>query len=300
MSSCRKYLVFVRVGAKSLHREWLAGDGERLWDIQLSQYDDDPEIGKGGDLPLSIDKGTKWDSIYRYLASHPELFDQYRYMMFMDDDLRISCDAINRVFQICEEHDLYVAQPALHPDSYFCHPILLQCPMMKLRYANFVETMAAVLRTDYLRKILPKMSDLQSGWGIDHLWTVFMDEPSFRSAIIDAVPVLHIRPHATGEVYDAFRKKRVDPEVELRQRLDAYEGVPERMLVYGAITKGGRRLNGGLSRLLNGMYLTVTTPRYKNKKRVVRTGLGMIARAFTEAGYRPAPVLEKHAAKILS
>ena len=300
MGSSRRYLVFARVGAKSLHHEWLAGDGDRLWDIQFSQYDDDPDIGNGGDLSLSVDKGTKWDSIYRYLTGHPELFDQYRYMMFMDDDLSISCDAINRVFQICEEHDLQVAQPALHPDSYFCYPILLQCPIMKLRYANFVECMAPAIRTDYLRTILPQMSDMQSGWGIDNLWTVLMAEPSFRSAIIDAVPVLHTRPHGTGEVYDAFQNKQVDPKVELRERLDAYEGVPERMLVYGAITKGGRRLNGGISRLLNGAYLTVTTPRYKNKKRAIRSGLGMILRSVTEAGYRPAPARQKHTAEIVS
>ncbi|MDH3380985.1 MAG: DUF707 domain-containing protein [Gammaproteobacteria bacterium] len=296
----RKYLVFARVGAKSLHHEWLIGEEDRLWDIQLSQYDDDPEIGKGGDLPLSVDKGTKWDSIYRYLTGHIELLDRYRYMMFMDDDLSISCDAINRVFRICEEYDLYVAQPALHPDSYFCYPILLQCSMMKLRYGNFVECMAPALRTDYLRTILPQMSDLQSGWGIDQLWTVFMEEPSFRSAIIDAVTVLHTRPHAVGDVYNAFQKKRVDPERELRERLDAFEGVPERMLVYGAITKGGAQLNGGIARLLNGAYLTVTTPRYKDKRRAIRSGLGMIVRSVTQAGYRPTQVREAHVAELVS
>ncbi len=40
----RKYLVIVRAGDKSLHPAWLAGEGDRTWDLVVNYFGADPEI----------------------------------------------------------------------------------------------------------------------------------------------------------------------------------------------------------------------------------------------------------------
>ena len=290
MTRSRQNLVFVRVGAQSLHRDWLEGPGERNWDFQLSQYDDDPEIGRGGDLPLSVDKGTKWDSIYRYLTNDPGLLDRYQYIAFMDDDIVFKKQDLNRYFEICAEHDLYIAQPSLHPDSHVCYAILLRCPFTKLRYTNFVECMAPALRTDYLRTFLPHMEHVVSGWGMDRIWTGTMPDPAYRSAVIDEISMVHTRRHATGAVYDAFKDQRLSPNDEMESLIASYAGVPERMLAYGAIDRHGKRLKPVWTQGLNGVSLLANALRYREPMRALRTGSAMIARAITQASYRPEPV----------
>ncbi len=291
MMESRSHLVVARVGAKSLHREWLTGTGPRLWDLQLSQYDDHPGFEHDGDLPLSKDKGTKWDSISRLFEANPGLLDRYRYIMLMDDDVRLNLDDMNRFLNIVDAHDLAVAQPALHPDSYFCYPILLRCAGLRLRYSNFVEGMAPALRSDHLRYVLDWMKTYHSGWGIDRLWAVYMKDPSFRAAIVDEVQMLHTRPHGTGAVYESFHQKSVDPRSDMAKLLSSYENTPDRMLVYGAVTRGGRALNGATARLWNGTNLIANAWRYRSKRYVLRTGAGMLVRSVTEAGYRPKPIL---------
>lgn len=287
MGRARDYLVFVRAGRNSLHRDWLTNAEDRNWDLQISQYDDDPEIGQGGDLPLSIDKGTKWDSIYRYLSSNPQLLDRYRYIAFMDDDLILTAQDLNRYFEICDQHDLLLAQPSLHPDSYFCYPILLQCRSIRLRYSNFVECMAAAIRTDYLRTFIPRMARVKSGWGMDRIWTVTMPDPAFKSAIIDEISMVHTRPHATGGIYQEFARNAMGPYAEMMALMGSYDGVPDKMLVYGGIGLDGRKLSAIRTRLLNGLNLTLNSWRYRDGRSTLKSGAGMFVRAVTEAHYLP-------------
>lgn len=289
MRNSRKNLIFVRVGKNSLHRGWLDGDGDRNWDLQLSQYDDHPDIGKGGDLPLSVDKGTKWDSIYRYLSGNPEIMDRYRYIAFMDDDLVFTKNDLNRYFEICSEYDLYVAQPSLHLRSYFCYSILLQCNMTKLRYTNFVECMAAAIHTDYLKTFVPRMATVKSGWGMDRIWTTTMPDPAYRSAIIDEISMVHTRPHATGGIYKQFNGNALTPAAEMQALINSYEGIPDKMLIYGAIDKQDRQISASRAQILNGLGLIANSWRYRDPMTALRTGLGMFVRSATEAGYRPAP-----------
>lgn len=289
MHQSRQNLVFVRVGKNSLHRDWLTGDGDRNWDLQLSQYDDDPHVGKGGDLPLSVDKGTKWDSVYRYLRANPEVMDRYRYIAFMDDDLVFSKADLNRYFDICAEHDLYLAQPSLHHRSYFCYPILLRCNLTKLRYTNFVECMAAAISTEYLKTFVPRMASIKSGWGMDRIWTFTMPDPAYRSAIIDEISMVHTRPHATGGIYKQFDRNALTPSAEMERLIRSYEGIPDKMLIYGGIDRRNRPIGATGAQILNGLTLVAGSWRYRYPMAALRSGLGMLVRAATQADYRPTP-----------
>jgi len=281
-----------------LHPKWFDSDENRNWDLQISTWEDDPTLGDGSDLPLSVDKGTKWDSIYRYLAANPEVMDRYRYIAFMDDDVLFQKGALNRYFDICNEQGLSLAQPALHEDSYFCYSILLHNPTTKLRYSNFVECMAAAIHTDYLRTFLPRMAKVQTGWGMDRIWTVTMPDPKYKSAIIDDVVIVHTRPHATGVVYKAFEDMAVTPQGEMAALIGSYKGIPNKMLVYGAIGQDGKLMTATAAQLANGWHLLANFWRYRERKRAARTGFGMLIRAITEAEYLPLPATPRIAESI--
>jgi len=215
--------------------------------------------------------------------------DRYRYIAFMDDDLIFTKQDLNRYFEICEEHGLLLAQPSLHPDSYFCYPILLQCKGTKLRFSNFVECMATAIRTDYLKTFMPRMARVKSGWGMDRIWTVTMPDPAYKSAIIDEISMVHTRPHATGGIYKDFAKEAMGPRQEMEALIGSYDNIPDKMMVYGGIDRKGRRISAARARIANGASLVANCWRYRDTPHTLRSGLGMFVRAVTEANYVPQP-----------
>ena len=127
---------------------------------------------------------------------------------------------------------------------------------MKLRYSNFVECMAPALRTDYLRDFLPRMANVTTGWGLDHIWSVSMKDPTYKSAIVDEICMLHTRPHNTeGGIRKAYEAGTISPVDELSQVRASYARVPDKMIVYGGVGRNGARLGGMMTRFRNGLRL---------------------------------------------
>jgi hypothetical protein len=293
-SIARRNLVFARVGDHSLHKKFLADPfRERNWDLQLSAFGNDvARVRNDGDLPLSIDRGTKWDSVLRYFRANPNLLDKYDYVMFPDDDVLFeSSMSLDRFFDVCHEFDLFVAQPACTVESYSL-PFQARCPMFRLRFTTFVECMAPCIKTAYLKStILPLYEKWITGWGIDLIWALLMPDPPFKAAIIDEVLMTHTRPHFTGVIYNGFKDLNVDPQLEIQEVLANYRNKPPKALVYGAVLKNGRRVGGSLARIINGLRLLQIAPVSKSSNLMVRAALGMLVRSMTLANFKPIQVL---------
>ncbi len=284
----RRFLVLARVGDKTLHRTWLEDSTvERTWDLQLNSYAEDRSNAPDCDLPTIFDYGTKWDSIARHFGAFPELLDRYEYVMFPDDDLLLKTGDINRLFEIAVENDLTIAQPAMTIDSYLSYPIVLQMPGFQLRYSTFLESMACCVRSEYMRSLLPMFERHFTGWGTDLLWALLMEDPAYRAAIVDEVPMVHTRPLYTGPVYDSFSEGRIDPEREVESLVGAVDNHPHAMLVYGGRLTDGRRVGAFRACIGNGFGLLRVAARSKQPRLCVRMGLGMLLRAFTRSRYRP-------------
>jgi hypothetical protein len=120
---------------------------------------------------------------------------QYDHVWFPDDDLLTDWDTVNRLFGICRDLDLLLAQPALTEDSYLSHIVTRQNPHCLLRFTVFVEVMAPVFRADALQLCLPVLAeDTRYGWGHDWVFPHLLGYPQNRIAIIDACAVTHTRP----------------------------------------------------------------------------------------------------------
>jgi hypothetical protein len=96
----RRNLVAVRAGDNSLHPHWLKGESSRNWDIVVSYFGDDPDLYKTDDLTRIDGKSQKWQGLHALFTNHPEFLKGYDYILLPDDDLMMSKEDINRLFDL--------------------------------------------------------------------------------------------------------------------------------------------------------------------------------------------------------
>ncbi len=285
----RRNLVFARVGKLSLHEHWLSEpSAERNWDLQLSTWL--PEVAddaEGSDFPVSLDPGVKFSSIANFFRDKPQIVSRYDYVMFPDDDLLFEHGGIRRLFDLCSAWNLTLAQPALHPSSYFSYPIVLQSPQFRLRFSTYIEPMVPIIRTDYLTTLLPFFERWQTGWGHDDVWSFLMEEPVKAAAIIDQEPIFHLRPLYTGELYESFREKGMDPREDVQEIQESFTNASQGKLVYGGILANGSHVGRILTSIINGLHLIRAATATRVPSHAVRTGFNILLRIATAAAFKP-------------
>lgn len=187
----KPYLALFRSGPSSLHPHAVERLAEQNFDYALSWFGDQPPVADGAAF-VHMQKGAKWPGLEQTLIAHWDTIQKYKYVWLPDDDLLCVPEQVSRMFAICDDLQLELAQPALTRDSYFSHAITLQHPAFQLRFTNFVEIMAPVLSTDMLARVFHTIGGNISGYGLDALWPRFSQLG--RVAIIDDTPVKHTRP----------------------------------------------------------------------------------------------------------
>lgn len=211
-----------RVGAGSLHRSWMGDPATRSYDVWLDHW------GEAGNLsgePAVVSEGrntTKWPRMATLLSERPEAVTGYHAVWFPDDDLKIDAAGVERLFAWFHGLELWLAQPALTPDSYFSHHLTVESRAFALRYTNFVEVMAPLFSSRALHTCAGVFADSTSGWGLDAVFSRLLGDPVRRIGILDAVPVTHTRPIGGGSFYGGLK---VEPIREL-EALSARFGVP--------------------------------------------------------------------------
>ena len=211
----KPYLALFRAGKNSLHPSAVTQLSEQNFDYALSYFGDDNPPAEGA-VFVHRQKGAKWPGLAATLAAHRDLIAQYRYVWMPDDDLLCDPDQVSRMFSICDELQLELAQPALTRDSYFTHLLSLQHSEFQLRFTNFVEIMAPVFSAAMLERILPTLEGSISGYGLDNLWPRLSQLG--KIAIIDETPVKHTRP-VGGPNYMFSKEAGLSPAQEAHRVL---------------------------------------------------------------------------------
>jgi hypothetical protein len=207
----KPYLALFRAGPHSLHRSVVRGATDRNFDYALSWFGDEPPVAVDDAVFVHRCAGPKWAGLDKTLALHWDTIQRYRYVWLPDDDLLAEPGNVSRLFSICDDLKLELAQPALTPDSYFSHVITLQHCGFRVRFTDFVEIMAPVFEAAMLARVYPTLRNQISGWGLDSVWPQFSSLG--RVAIIDDAPVTHTRPIG-GPNYDFSKKAGVPPLFE--------------------------------------------------------------------------------------
>ncbi|MFA6055766.1 MAG: glycosyltransferase [Thermodesulfovibrionales bacterium] len=173
----------------------------------IALYGDAPsEEVKAVTVSESEKPQPKFVLLNRILAE--EKLHRYDYVLFCDDDIRLSPGFLDMFLGLQDRYDFSLAQPARTRNSYIDHPIVEQFDGLKARRTRFIEIGPIVsVRKDAFPVILPFDESSHMGWGYDFVWPCLMEKMGMRMGIIDATPVEHsMRKPVINYKYDEANK----------------------------------------------------------------------------------------------
>lgn len=234
MKRNRRNVVFSSVGDHSQHRRWIDG-GKRNFDLFVYYF------GTGG-ADFSADAefflartGTKTENFCHLYRSHPERLASYKNVFIVDDDIVMDTVGMNRMFDLFDTHELWLAQPSYTADSQIRWPITKQDPSNVLRFTNFVEIGVMLFRRAVLDRVIDAMARSRSGWGFDMILSELLGDPTDRIAILDVVNCTH--PCRDDPEMDRVMS-REEMQAEGRRLLNRYRGGEWlQPLTYGSIPR---------------------------------------------------------------
>jgi len=189
-----KYLVFTSAGDNNNVSEWLIGPRE--FDIWACYYGDTVfNCAEHVEFHVSK-KGGKFPNLQYIYQHYQKQLEKYEAVFVLDDDIIISATDINRLFEIREQHDLWLLQPAFNPRGKISHPITERIPFCFMRYTNFIENGCALFRKDKLDDFMDVFDSTLVGYGTDY-WFIDSLGPDIvgKVAIIDEVTCINPYDH---------------------------------------------------------------------------------------------------------
>ena len=210
-------LVFTSAGDNTrFYNHWLGEN--RNYDVWCVYYGNhESTFNMYGTLVDKIwqRKGSKFQNFHYIYTNYRKLLDQYDRFFIVDDDIIISTNDINKLFDISIKYDLWVCQPSFtyHENCKISHPITMHIPNNLLRYTNFVEVNTPVFSKDALHKFMVYYDPILIGYGIDffYMWVLGLDKED-KYAIIDSIQCINpiadvkaantIREHNNIDNYD--------------------------------------------------------------------------------------------------
>lgn len=188
-------LVLLFADRVALRPQLLQGPVPQTFDIAL--------MGPGATAPAAPGavfvhacEGSRWQALVQTLARHGALVSQYRYIWLPDTSVQLVADDVARLFAICAQLGLDMAQPAFTPSSPSARAIAWQHDAFQVRFTNFVDAAAPVFSCATLEKVLPLLATAEDDAALGHL----LPEHSVpgRVAIVDAAPVQRVAAAQPG------------------------------------------------------------------------------------------------------
>jgi len=232
----RRYLVFVRAGAQSLHPRLIREDPHRNWDCCVSWCSSarDEQIAEYS-LPRNEQAFNKFDAFREFRQSLDPW--PYRYALLLDDDLYLKPGELSRFFELCDAHQTYLSQPVLRWSTLTPLTALVRNPACLLRRVSFIETTAPCFSASALADLQHTFMWTCSTWGMDWAWGALLQGKHPLYAV-DAVPMTRTQAECGGQaVLDRkLRSLGIDPAEELqlmRKFFPRFEGA--RTLAHGHV-----------------------------------------------------------------
>lgn len=222
-ANTRRALVVCQAGRGAMLEGW-ADTEVREWDLMLNYYDAAGMRPGLGEYAV-FQKGTKFTAMKLLLDRFASLFAHYDHVLFIDDDIVTTAPDLNRLFALCREHELDLAQMSLSEGSACNWPHLYARPELTgPRAVSAVEIMMPVFSPRALSWIRPTLGQSVSGFGLDLVWGKIVSERGGRIAVLDEVSAIHARPvdQAEGAYYGYLRRNGINAKAELWVLLRRY------------------------------------------------------------------------------
>jgi hypothetical protein len=130
--------------------------------------------------------------------------DEYDYVVFSDDDIRVRSGFIDSFIGCQQHYDLAVAQPARTLNSFNDHAVVRQRLGSAARQTWFVEIGPLFsLRRDAMELLVPFDEASPMGYGYDFVWPKIARKFGKKMGVVDCCPVDHsMRKRSVTYSYD--------------------------------------------------------------------------------------------------
>ena len=114
-----------------------------------------------------------------------------------DDDVAMRAGSLRNWIRLTSQLGLDISQPGQGVRSYAAHPIVRRRRRLLARDSTFVEMGPLIAFSPRVRPHVPPLPERGYGWGYElHLYDLYCQ--GFRLGIVDATPMWHLRPAASG------------------------------------------------------------------------------------------------------
>jgi len=225
----RPNLVFIQSG-QDASPPYLVPD--RGFDVLRNYYADPGAQVCGESDHVLFQRGTKVTGIDTILRRDPELLLAYDHVLFLDDDIALEAEDIDRFFVAMERHDIALAQPLLTPDSNCVWPVFKEARHAgRIVPVSSVEVMMPGFSRDSLCRLGWTFRETISGFGVDLLWgqTLATEREAGRIAVIGNVLARHDKAidEIGGAFYGFMASKGINPKLELWMVMSEHGVVPQ-------------------------------------------------------------------------
>jgi hypothetical protein len=201
-------LLFTSAGDQNSVSQWL-GPGRR-YELAICYYGDKDFPHEGEADIFFRRKGSKFQNLKYLHDNDPTYLGGFSSVLVIDDDIEISKESINQLFNIRDEYELDLLQPAFLSSGRISHPALTRLDGCFGRFINFVEVGCPLFDAHSLIRFLNVYDGSLVGWGIDHWYSSFFRNSGLnRIAVIDSIPCRN--PHTFEKGVDIREIDRLQP-----------------------------------------------------------------------------------------
>jgi len=188
-----RYLIFANANNNFSQKKWIKG----LTNTDLILYYTGNDK-KNHERYLSFatyvikHNGEKFSNLKHFYLHNKLLFNCYKYIAVLDDDIIIDGHKINKIFEIQEKFKLWIAQPSQKEKS--VHEIIHHRKDYLLHFTNFIEAVVPFFEMKKLKKFLKYYNeDIIKTYPLNWLFMQILGTKwKKKYAIIDAVQ--YIKP----------------------------------------------------------------------------------------------------------
>jgi hypothetical protein len=217
----KKNLLFAVIGRDEFYKTWFAeNNNQQSYDIFLIVYNDlkiDPELFCRTELCVHA-PGYKFQLIKTYVERYLDLFENYEYFFFPDDDIEICPESINAIFEEMNNCKIDICQPALLPTDmrYIWGPALHRRNDMILHESKLVELMMPFMSRKFLDYSIRFFGENKSAQGVDIVWSKWAAKKGIEMYVFDKYPARHCTQLGgpQNDLYSSLAKEGINAHRE--------------------------------------------------------------------------------------
>jgi len=167
-------MLFTSAGDNTNFIKWWCTDKEtQEYDIFVFYYgksDENFKVYESHVKHIEKSEGSKFQNFYKFWTKYPDIINQYDRFFILDDDIEITSNDINEMFNLSKEYNLEICGPSFSKESHVSHPITKHKDDIVLSYTNFVEVNVPLFSRKALDNLMKWFDPILIGWGIDILY----------------------------------------------------------------------------------------------------------------------------------